>query len=153
MLSNLINTVLGASLEARLAARPKATIFGWRALFAMTELPSLSDDLTRLYRSYGKGMTPERVREFAKDIPAFRAVVDISYTECSALCGVVFELGAGSFLVVFPHHDDSATKVLGYVMGEATLAECSRVAGQLIDAFEDHVMPSEPHAGEPLFLT
>lgn len=147
-LTDLINGVLGAAKAEQLAHRPEATMSGWRALIGQTELPSLGDDLTRVYRSYGKDLTPERIYEVVHDIPSFRAVVDISYKESSALCGIVFELSAGSFLVVFPNPADLQSKIVGYVMGDTTLKECSEVSCKLVDVFEERVMPAFPHAGE-----
>ena len=144
MLTEMVNTAL-----KKHKASERGTFHpldGWRPLVGAHELPSLSDDMTRLFASYGFGSSPKHLVRAIRRTRAYRARIHLE----EGSCGFIFALPAGSFLVAFHHSPNERRRVSGYVMGDACLADCSELITELIDVFEGAALPPVSRAAELL---
>ena len=114
------------------------------------DLPSVVDDLTRLFQGYGAKLTVGDLQNVAEKVGGFAGRGAIQ-DNGSAFAVFAFKGQNGEMLIEFPQHQGSVDHpVRAYTRGEITLTECSKIGSGFFDAFEEIVLPSESHAAEPL---
>ncbi|MBV9159273.1 MAG: hypothetical protein JO019_01595 [Candidatus Kaiserbacteria bacterium] len=149
-------TLLAVALLSRVREKGKTSrppwhpLVGWRWLFGVREIPSISTDFADMLRLHPE-LTEADLVCAASSIEEFRTPTEIPITGYDTLCGLIFELGRGSLLVVVPAHASlRSCRVRTYVMGESSATERSNLGGKLVHVLEEYLFGPAPDFEMPL---
>ena len=120
---------------------------GWEEM----DLPSVVNDLTRLFGGYGALMSVDDLQAVAEQVKGFTARIDFVFGNHVPFVTFAFKPGEGEMLVAFPRQEELARHTVRTCKRNgATPAQCSDIGTSFIETFVRLVLPSESHAAETL---
>lgn len=119
---------------------------GWEEL----DLPSVVDDLTRLYAGYGAHMSAYDLEEIAREVNEYVERTGIIFGNLVPFVSFLFAMHGGEMIIAVPRHEDLNGHTARSYRRGADLYRCSDVGARFVEIFERRILPAEPHAAETL---
>jgi len=122
-------------------------IDGWEEM----DLPSVVNDLTRLYSGYGAHMSADGLEDVAREVKYYSERISFMFGNHVPFVTFSFRPQKGEMLIAFPLHNELEDhSVRTCRRNEASLADCCKIGSSFVEAFERLVLPAVPHAAETL---